>query len=44
MNAALVNLQEAMNRLHTYCTDNKLGVNVGKTKTVKFRRGAIEVT
>ena len=28
-----------MNRLHTYCTDNKLAVNVGKTKTVKFRRG-----
>ena len=27
----LVNLQEAMNRLHTYCTDNKLAVNVGKT-------------
>ena len=35
----LVHLQEAMNRLHTYCTDNKLAVNVGKTKTVKFRRG-----
>ena len=35
----LVNLQEAMNRLHTYCTDNKLAVNVGKTKTVTFRRG-----
>ena len=28
-----------MNRLHTYCTDNKLAVNVGNTKTVKFRRG-----
>ena len=28
-----------MHRLHTYCTDNKLAVNVGKTKTVKFRRG-----
>ena len=35
----LVHLQEAMNRLHTYCMDNKLAVNVGKTKTVKFRRG-----
>ena len=35
----VVQLQEAMNRLHTYCTDNKLAVNVGKTKTVKFRRG-----
>ena len=35
----LVHLQEAMNRLHTYCTGNELAVNVGKTKTVKFRRG-----
>ena len=35
----LVQLQEAMNILHTYCTDNKLAVNVRKTKTVKFRRG-----
>ena len=35
----LVHLHEAMNRLHIYCTDNKLAVNVGKTKTVKFRRG-----
>ena len=35
----LVNLQEAMNRLHTYRTDNKLAVNVGKTKTVKLWRG-----
>ena len=26
-----------MNRLHTFCTDNKLAVNVGKTKSVKFR-------
>ena len=34
----LVHLQEAMNRLHTYCTDNKLAVNLGNTKTVKFRR------
>ena len=28
-----------MNRLHTFCTDNKPAVNVGKTKSVKFRRG-----
>ena len=34
----LVSMQEAMNRLHTFCTDNKLAVNVGKTKSVKFRR------
>ena len=35
----LVSMQEAMNRLHAFCTDNKLAVNVGKTKSVKFRRG-----
>ena len=35
----LVSMQEAMNRLDTFCTDNKLAVNVGKTKSVKFRRG-----
>ena len=35
----LVSMQEAMNRFHTLCTDNKLAVNVGKTKSVKFRRG-----
>ena len=28
-----------MNRLHTFCSDNKLAVNVEKTKSVKFRRG-----
>ena len=39
----LVSMQEAMNRLHAFCKDNKLAVNVGKTKSVKFRRGgAIE--
>ena len=32
-------MQEATNRLHTYCTDNKLAVNVGKTKSAKFRSG-----
>ena len=32
-------MQEAMNRLHAFCTDNKLAVNVGKTKSVKFWRG-----
>ena len=34
----LVSMQEAMNGRHTFCTDNKLAVNVGKTKSVKFRR------
>ena len=34
----LVSMQ-ATNRLHAFCTDNKLAVNVGKTKSVKFRRG-----
>ena len=28
-----------MNIFHAFCTDNKLAVNVGKTKSVKFRRG-----
>ena len=32
-------MQEAMKRLHAFCMDNKLAVNVGKTKSVKFRRG-----
>ena len=35
---SIQSMQEAMNRLHTFCTDNKLAVNVGKTKSVKFRR------
>ena len=35
----LVSMQEAMNILHTFCTDNKLAFNVGKTKLVKFGRG-----
>ena len=32
-------IMQAMNRLHAFCTDNKLAVNVGKTNSVKFRRG-----
>ena len=35
----LVSMQDAMNRLHAFCKDNKLAVNVGKTTSVKFRRG-----
>ena len=35
----LVSMQGAMNRLHTFCMDDKLAVNVGKTKSVKFSRG-----
>ena len=39
----LVSMQEAMNRLHTFCTDNKLAVNVGKDKISEIQeRGAIE--
>ena len=35
----LVSMQEAMNTRHAFCTNNKLAVNVGQTKSVKFRRG-----
>ena len=31
-------LQEAVNRLHTYCTEWGMEVNVAKTKAMKIRR------
>ena len=32
-------IQQSIDRLYKYCSDNYLGINIGKTKIMKFRRG-----
>ena len=32
-------IQQSINRLYKYCSDNYLGINIGKTKILEFRRG-----
>ena len=32
-------IQQSIDRLYKYCSDNYLGNNIGKTKIIKFRRG-----
>ena len=35
----LCDIQQSIDRLYKYCYDNYLGINIGKTKIMKFRRG-----
>ena len=35
----LCDIQQSIDRLYKYCSDNYLGINIGKTKIMKFRRG-----
>ena len=32
-------IQQSIDRLYKYCSDNYLGINIGKTQIMKFRRG-----
>ena len=32
-------IQQSIDRLYKYCSDNYLGINIGKTKIMTFRRG-----
>ena len=32
-------IQQSIDHLYKYCSDNYLGINIGKTKIMKFRRG-----
>ena len=32
-------IQQSIDRLYKYCSDNYLGINIGKTKVMQFRRG-----
>ena len=32
-------IQQSIDRLYKYCSDNYLGINIGKTQIIKFRRG-----
>ena len=32
-------IQQSIDRLYKYCSDNYFGINIGKTKIMKFRRG-----
>ena len=39
-NNNLCAIQQSIDRLYKYCSDNYyLGINIGKTKIMKFRRG-----
>ena len=35
----LCTIQQSIDRLYKYCSDNYLGINIGKTKIMTFRRG-----
>ena len=32
-------IQQSIDRIYKYCSDNYLGINIGKTKIMKFRKG-----
>ena len=35
----LCTIQQSIDRLYKYCSDNYLGINIGTTKIMKCRRG-----